>query len=57
MNSVSFKSMGKKDHLLVVKISKWDKDILFDFAALKGITVSELIRHSVRKVINEQNKK
>ena len=57
MNSVSFKSMGKKDRLVVIKISQYDKERLFDFAALKGITVSELIRHSVRKVINEQNKK
>jgi antitoxin component of RelBE/YafQ-DinJ toxin-antitoxin module len=49
--------MGKKDRLVVIKISQYDKERLFDFAALKGITVSELIRHSVRKVINEQNKK
>lgn len=57
MNSVSFKSMQKKDRLVVIKISQWDKERLFDFAAQKGITVSELVRHSVRKVINEQNKK
>lgn len=57
METVSFKEMQKKDRLVVIKISKWDKERLFDFCHKKGISVSELIRHSVRKVINEKNTK
>lgn len=55
MEVVSFKEMQKKDRLIVVKISKAEKDRLFEFCHKKGVTVSDLIRHSLRKVINEKN--
>ena len=57
MEAINFKEMQKKNHRIGIKVSKVERDRLFEFCQKKGVTVSELIRHSLRKVINEQNRK
>jgi hypothetical protein len=57
MEPINFKEMQKKNHRIGIKLSKVERDRLFQFCQKKGVTVSELIRQSFLKVINEKNSK
>lgn len=56
MEEIKFKQMQKKLVRIGIRISQAEKETLEAFCAEKGIVMSELIRYSIRQVINEKAK-
>lgn len=52
MGKLQFKS-GIKDESIRLRLSKDEKKIIKDLAAKKGLTITDLVKYAINKVIEE----
>jgi hypothetical protein len=57
MEKEKINQMQKKHVRIGIRISPAEKENLEAFCLKKGIVLSELVRYSIRKVVNEKNGK
>jgi antitoxin component of RelBE/YafQ-DinJ toxin-antitoxin module len=56
MEKEKINQMQKKDVRIGVRISPAEKEALEAFCLKMGIALSELVRYSIRQVVNEKSK-
>jgi len=57
MEKEKIKQMQKKHVRIGIRISPAEKETLEAFCQKKGIVLSELVRYSIRQVVNEKKAK
>jgi hypothetical protein len=57
MEKEKIKQMQKKHVRIGIRISPAEKETLEAFCQKKGIVLSELVRYSIRQVVNEKRAK
>lgn len=57
MEKEKIKQMQKKHVRIGIRISPAEKETLEAFCRKKGIVLSELVRYSIRQVVNEKSAK
>ena len=57
MEQVDFKKMKKKEERIFVKLSPFEKEELKQFCTKHEITISDLVRYGITKVMDEKKAK
>jgi hypothetical protein len=51
MEKIDFKEMQKKDLRIGIRLSAYEKERLDDFCQSHNVTISDLIRHSLKTIL------
>jgi antitoxin component of RelBE/YafQ-DinJ toxin-antitoxin module len=51
MEKIDFKEMQKKDLRIGIRLSAYEKEKLDDFCYSHNVTISDVIRHSLKKIL------
>ena len=54
---IDFKEMQKKEVRIGVRVSLAERALLNDFCKKNGVLISDFIRYSIRKVMNDKQAK
>ena len=57
MEAVNFKEMQKKTERLFVPVTPFEKEKIRDFCSKNQISISDLVRHALKKVLSEKHVK
>lgn len=54
MEKIIFKDMQKRDLQIGVKVSHYEKERLDNFCSRHNVTISDLVRYSLRKIMQSE---
>mgnify|MGYP004704294687 CR=1 FL=1 len=57
MEVVNLKEIQKKESRLFIKMSRYEKSQLVDFCKRNQVSISDLVRETLKKVINQKTGK
>lgn len=57
MSEINLKEFQKKESRLFIKMTRYEKGLLVEFCKRNQVSISDLVREALKKVINEKKGK